>query len=91
MSALQELGLTDDATPTEVKRKYYELVQIHHPDKGGQQADFNHLVETYRRALAEAEAPRLCQACHGLGKVAQGHGFETTYFACARCGGLGQL
>lgn len=39
------LGLTEPASPEEIKRRYRELVLIHHPDQGGRPEDFRSITE----------------------------------------------
>lgn len=41
------LGLTKDATEKEIKKSYYKLSFIHHPDKGGDKIIFGEMTEAY--------------------------------------------
>jgi len=34
------LGVSENADPKEIKKAYYNLCKIHHPDKGGNKQDF---------------------------------------------------
>ena len=43
----QVLGLTNKATEREIKKSYYKLSFVHHPDKGGDSKVFNLLTEAY--------------------------------------------
>ena len=36
----QTLGVAKNATPDEIKKAYRRLAAIHHPDKGGDTAEF---------------------------------------------------
>lgn len=42
------LGVDKDASSSELKKKYYKLVQVHHPDKGGKHEDFDLIVKSYK-------------------------------------------
>ncbi len=46
------LGLECDATQRDVICAYRELVQIHHPDKGGKASVFTRINKAYQEALA---------------------------------------
>ena len=41
------LGVNRTATEKEIKKNYYKLSFIHHPDKGGDQIIFNQITEAY--------------------------------------------
>jgi hypothetical protein len=47
--AYQVLGLTGDETPEEQKHAYKKLVQIHHPDKGGDGATFRNIQQAWEK------------------------------------------
>jgi hypothetical protein len=49
------LGLTWPFTAAEVKNAYRRLAKQHHPDRGGDPAQFNELVHAYQQALAVAQ------------------------------------
>ncbi len=44
----QTLGVDKTATPEEIKRAYRKLASQHHPDKGGDTAEFQKVEEAYR-------------------------------------------
>jgi len=44
----ETLGLTESATPEEIKKAYRKLASQHHPDKGGDTAMFQRVEEAYR-------------------------------------------
>lgn len=59
------LGVTNNATPDEIKRAYRKLASQHHPDKGGDTAMFQRVEEAYRilsdpekRAAYDNPAPK---------------------------------
>lgn len=41
------LGITNNATPKEIKVSYYNLSKTHHPDKGGDEEVFAKIAEAY--------------------------------------------
>lgn len=89
MSALEKFGLGESATPDEVKSEWRKLAMIHHPDKGGDAAEFARLRSLYSAALAESLEPKQCNSCHGSGKVTQTRGFNSIQLPCPNCGGTG--
>jgi len=44
----ETLGLSETATPEEIKKAYRKLASQHHPDKGGDTAMFQRVEEAYR-------------------------------------------
>ena len=48
MNHYETLGIDKNATPEEVKRAYRKLASKHHPDKGGDTAQFQKIEEAYR-------------------------------------------
>lgn len=49
-----DLGLPESANKDDAKRRFRELVKIHHPDHGGDPAQFQRLNEAYQAAMADA-------------------------------------
>ena len=50
---LQKLGLPTDATSSDIKKRFRQLVKQKHPDYGGDSGQFIELMEIYRRLVAE--------------------------------------
>ena len=93
------LGVALRASSPTIKAAYLRLSREHHPDKGGDRARFEAVVEAARvllnprsRELAD-QAIRLsgrwpktfCSRCKGAGDVVVGGQVRT----CARCNGKG--
>lgn len=55
MSLYDDLGVTPNATPDEVKRAYRALAQKHHPDKDGGNADAFQKVQSAYDVIGDAE------------------------------------
>lgn len=53
----QTLGVAKNATPDDIKKAYRRLAGIHHPDKGGDTAEFQKIEEAYR-ILSDPEKRR---------------------------------
>lgn len=47
MDYYQTLGVAKNATPDDIKKAYRRLAGIHHPDKGGDTAEFQKIQEAY--------------------------------------------
>lgn len=47
------LGVHQDATVQEIRNAYRALAQVHHPDRGGTDADFKRLRAAYDQALKD--------------------------------------
>ena len=42
------LGVSENASPDEIKKAYRKLASKHHPDKGGDTLQFQNIEEAYR-------------------------------------------
>lgn len=87
--ALATLGLEKTATLVDIKARWRELAKIHHPDVGGDAAEFERYQKAYRAACDEASAQRLCPECKGVGRVLMSRGFSNITLSCHACGGTG--
>jgi DnaJ-class molecular chaperone len=87
--ALKVLGLTDAASPDDVRRVYRERARAAHPDGGGSLDKFQALHFAYTAALAQQTAAP-CPACRGTKRVEQTRGYHTTTIDCAACGRTGR-
>lgn len=47
------LGVSPDATKSEIKTKYRELAKIHHPDAGGDPDKFREISNAYEEAIKD--------------------------------------
>lgn len=90
MTPLEKLGLDEEATEEQLKERWRELASTHHPDRGGDAAQFNEYRKAYAAALEELKAPKGCELCKGTGKVLVGTGFQSVRMTCQECGGSGQ-
>ena len=68
----QTLGVAKNATPDDIKKAYRRLAGIHHPDKGGDTAEFQKIEEAYR-TLSDPEKRRQYDNPNPFGN--QGGGF----------------
>jgi len=53
--ALAVLGLSANATPQQIKRRYRTLAKRHHPDRGGDRQQMQRIIEAYE-LLAKEQA-----------------------------------
>jgi DnaJ-class molecular chaperone len=87
--ALALLGLTDAASPEEVRLAYRIRARGAHPDAGGSVVDFLALNTAYAEALAQQkQAP--CLTCRGTGRLPQAQGFYSITTDCPACGKTGR-
>lgn len=89
--SFEALGLTRDATLSELKEAYHWRAKTMHPDVGGCPAEFSNLVKHYSRAMEHAKTPRQCPDCKGKGKISKSSGFNTVSKKCKTCKGKGVL
>ena len=86
-SDFELLGLEPTAAPEEVRAAYHRLALVHHPDRGGDAGKMSELSQAFKRAIAEAEAPKPCVHCDGRGIVLVARGFMSVTMPCPACGG----
>lgn len=55
------LGVSESASPEEIKSAYRRLVKIHHPDKGGNQAMFEKVIVAYTVLTANGDINRMVE------------------------------
>lgn len=89
-SPFATLGLLPSATAEEVRAKWRELAGKHHPDRGGDAAEFHKYRLAYHAALKTAEAPKVCLKCAGGGKVVISRGLSSLVVVCPDCNGVGE-
>lgn len=87
----EALGLTQDATPEQLKLAFRAAAKTLHPDMGGDPVKFSELNKKYMRAMDHATTPRKCTRCDGTGKFRQAHGFHTATVDCYVCKGSGKV
>lgn len=46
---LNQLGLQVNATPSQIKKRYFELARRYHPDHGGNAIKFQHISKVYQQ------------------------------------------
>ncbi len=82
MTALEVMGLPLTASKEEVVQRKKELLQKHHPDKGGDVDQFIYWKEISIKALEQVEKKK-CLICNGTGKVLRNKGFYYVYTNCS--------
>lgn len=87
MTVLQQLGLGDDASESDVKGAWREMAGRLHPDRGGDPAEFDRMRKVYHAALDLVTRPVLCPECHGNGRKPIVHGWVRTTIVCPNCKG----
>jgi len=87
------LGVSEGATPEEIRAAFTRAVKDAHPDAGGQGGDIQQL-KWARNLLLERRLPNEntaaihpCPMCNGRGSVALGFGYER----CTTCNGTGEV
>jgi DnaJ-class molecular chaperone len=89
MISFKTLGLGEGASPAEVKEAWRQLASVHHPDRGGDAAEFTRLRKAYQEALDLANAPKVCSKCGGNGRIQHANGWAAVDLPCGHCGGSG--
>lgn len=81
MSYYEILGVSPEATETEIKQAYRKLAMQHHPDReGGNQIRFAEIKAAY-----EGLRNRTCSECEGRGTVRVQEGFFSKKVKCPKC------
>ncbi len=86
----EQLGLTMEATPEQVRARFLTLAKIHHPDAGGDALAFQALHQAHDQALEFALRPKPCLGCRGSKVQIIKNGFSTFKKMCPVCKGSGQ-
>jgi len=94
MSGRSDLGLPEDATVDDVKKRFRERAKVAHPDTGGNAGMFTRLRDAYGRALSERPRSKnlgVCSFCGGTGLSSKPLLDLEAGFAvkCSLCGGTG--
>jgi len=77
------LGLSPDASPSEIKAAYRRAVMRAHPDRGGSEEDFRRVQKAFEDLQ---KGP--CPDCGGKGFVTTHRGFFVDKTRCPRCWNL---
>lgn len=91
MNPFEILGLSPSSSPSEVTARWRELASTHHPDRGGDPAEFDRYRQAFNEARKLAHQPRPCEACQGKGSTQVVRGFHSLKVVCSSCGGKGQI
>ena len=75
-------------TLVELKKKWWELARLNHPDHGGNIDTFRKIQTAYLTARNELQKDP-CPTCQGTGKIFAARGFFSMSSICAACGGSG--
>lgn len=89
--SLKILGLPESATEEDVKAAWRGLASAHHPDRGGDPAEFSKYQKAYRAALAESATSVNCPKCEGSGTRDVGTGFNKIKMRCLNCHGARKI
>ena len=65
------LGVSESASPEEIKSAYRRLVKLHHPDKGGNQAMFEKVIVAYTVLTANGDINRMVEQDYRPSKTTQ--------------------
>ena len=87
------LGVPPDITVGGLKRHWRSLATKHHPDHGGDPAEFDKYRKAYNEALDIAikreRDNAFCRPCNGTGRIIVRSGFNQTTLTCSSCRGKG--
>lgn len=74
------LGIPEESSDLEIRRRFLELAMVHHPDRGGRVEDFTRVNEAYRVARS-----RPCPKCKGERVIITQEGFGSRSAPCPAC------
>lgn len=80
MTSLEVLGLQPGASEADIRFAYKRLAAKHHPDKGGDAAEFQRIVTAYK-VLTRS----VCADCGGDGFIYVRNGSFTRKTECPTC------
>lgn len=83
MTPYEILGLSPDASPSEIKAAYRRAAMRAHPDRGGSEEDFRRVQKAFEDLQ---KGP--CPDCGGKGFVTTRRGFFVNKTRCPRCWNL---
>jgi DnaJ-class molecular chaperone len=89
--SLEALGLAPDATAEDVRDAWRKLAAIHHPDRGGDAAEFSKWRSIMTAALEEVSQPKRCPECRGAGAKLFASGWTSITVTCQDCKGTGKV
>lgn len=75
------LGVSETATQEEIRKAYKRMAMIHHPDRGGDAAEFNRIRKAYKSLSKQNK----CSICEGKGFVMERQGFFVKKVECPNC------
>ena len=80
------LGLTREASPTQVRLAFRDKARLAHPDGGGVSGTFHELTKARDAALIELRSMP-CLGCGGRGTRQVVHGWSSVDLTCTECHG----
>lgn len=86
MTCFEVLGISDMATPDEVRAAWRRLNSKLHPDRGGNAEAHRRARAAYDDAIVKAA---VCPTCAGKGKIDKPHGWTQMTVCCSYCKGSG--
>lgn len=71
------LQINRNCTKDEIKKAFYKLAHIHHPDKGGDEKEFKKINEAYQYLMKHHQ---VVQQHNNGGIIINQNGFTVTYY-----------
>lgn len=78
--AFKILGIPEESTKEQIRRRYLTLARSAHPDAGGSMEEFTKINKAY-----EVAKTRVCPNCKGQGFTLKQVGFSSKRITCAEC------